>query len=479
MTQTVVDAEVQVFQVGNAGSTPDFTVPGVVLEQVEISERTGGLLDTGTIDARQQHGTPPDLSTVSPGDRVAFRVQFPSDSGLMDRWSGLVGPTTYQEDGAGLVNWSFEVTDFVFGVADQRTVYASFDAAPIAGSSDAILNRLIDKAAPEINTSQIASITDPYTTTFEGVTLLTAIRELADEADAHVAQDGTSLIFEPIASISAQWSLAESDRSTMAVETNDDRITNKLRVEGGTGLQKDDSQETQAATQTVTSSSRILYRLDTSKAVIPAIDVFTSTTGTSEPVTVRLQADDGTGSPREVSNTDRDIANATVPAGDLTDDGFTRFTMQPREHSTYNPDPWLLIEAGGSAGQDIGTDGNGAPTFTQFYGFPLASVRKDQPSINSYRRRDGDYRDESLLTRAQSDDVAEAVLRHRADPERVAAFEATSKRAHTLSPGEAIEIDEPQANVSDVAVVLEREQTYAGSRNELTTSFKLQDVSSI
>lgn len=478
MPKTVKDASLEVFNPGNSGDTsPDDTVSGADLAEVDIRERVQDLLDTGEITIHDNDGSYND--SITAGDRLRFLTQLQGESSLSLRWTGYVGPTRWTEATPSQNELQLTVSDFVFAVLETRRVYNSFTDRAISGSSDAILETILTNNASEIDQSKIKDVNTTATVTWNGKTLLEAIRELAEDANALVAQDDTSLVFRPLGGVPTQWTLQASDRGPLSVRENDDGLVNELRVEGGQDINEDDTQTTQSSTVTVTDSNRLTQQLNTTKSRIPRVDVYTQTTGSGHNVVVRIQEDDGSGNPRDVANRDADVVRRTLASDFLASDGYTTFLMRPHDHHFYNFDPHLIIESDGSTGQDIGTDGSGNPTYKQYYPFPLDTIVEDEGSINEYRRRERPHRDESLEDKGHTEDRGEAILSHAKRPDRTASFEAQSTRAHNLGPGEAIHVDQAKANFQADAILVERAETYDGSRNELTTDLTVQDVNTI
>lgn len=473
MTRQIIDAELEVFKPDNQSDDPDTTIPRGDLDKVSINSRIQDLIDTGRITIDNDDGQY--TGAVTSGDRLRWWTRLEGEDSLTHRWTGLVRPVTYDQTGPSTGSMELRVDDFVFGVLDIRTVVDAFDGDPISGEHDAALNRILRVNAPEIDQSQIDPITTEVDITWNGKSLLEAVKELADRANAVAAMDDTSLVFERIRDVSADWGLTSADKGLHSVEENDDNLANEVRVMGGTGVQVDAEQTTHDATETVTEASRLTTQLRTRKSEVTQIEVWTGATNSTENVAVRLQADDG-GAPKDPSSRESDIARKSLSGEFLADDDWTTFKLP--DHKLPDRDPWLLIESEGSDGQPIGVDASsGDPAFRAYYPYPLDTILDDQTSIEEYRRRETTTRKDTLDSRRQTIQVAKSQIRHSKDPERTIQFPAESVRAHNLQPGDAIYVDEPDERFVGTAIVVEKRDSFNGV--QLTTDIIAQDASTI
>jgi len=480
MTRLIADAELRAYDPG--AETPFATVPGTDLATVKISERAQGEIDQGSISIPNHDGNYDDLD-VTTGDRLEFAVQLEGESSLDQRWTAVAKPPSYTLEGARRRRIEIPARDFVFATLSWRQAYRDFEDTAIAGSSNAIVDTLLAAEAPEIDRSQIASVTQTTDQFVNGRDLRSVIvEELAPVADAVVAQDGTSLVFEPLGNVSVKHPLTPADfRGEISVSGSDDDLTTLVRVDGGTDHDVDDSQPTQSATVRVTDSSRAMTQIDTRKSEVDRVEIYTEPDGAStDDLTVRLQADDG-GSPIDVTDRTSDIAQKSLSPEFLADGGLTTFIL-PNHSLPPDENPWLIVEASGSTGHDVGVDGSGNLTFTASYPYPLLTRAIDDQAADEYRRRDERIRDDSLETFAAVQDKATSRLRHAAAPSRQLSGEAESLRAHRLKPGDLVDTtaaDWQGAPVSGAFLVTERSTTFDGGSTRLSTDLTLQEASSL
>jgi hypothetical protein len=473
MTRNVAAAELEVYTPANSGTDPDTVIPGVDVEQLTINSRLQDLIDTGRIALTNDRGTYTDA--ITSGDRLRFKTQLDGEDALSHRWTGLARPVTHAQTGPTTTQLELRVDDFVFGVLDMRSVVNAFEGDPIAGSEDAVLNRILKRNAPEIDRSQIATVSEEVNIVWTGKSLLDAVRDLADRADAIVSQDETSLVFERLGTASTEWTLTPADKGLHKVKENDDSLANEIRVEGGEGVEIDAEQTTVDGYETVSDGNRIQTQIRTRKSEVTRIELWTRTTGSGDNVVVRLQADQD-GAPKDPSSRESDIARKTLSSDFLANDDWTTFLLP--EHKLPDRDPWLMIESDGSTGQEIGVDtASSDPAHRAYYPYPLATILSDADSIDEYRRRERIIQKDSLKTRQQTNEVAKSAIRHSRKPARTIEFPAESVRAHNLKPGDVIGVDEPAERAVGNFVVVERRDSYGGVN--LTTDIVAQDIDTI
>lgn len=484
MARSVDDAEIRGYEPANSGSTPDYTIAQSDIQSFDHDARIQDLIDQAEITIRNDDAGY--TGTISSGDRIEWVPSFSGDLSGRDgrlartrlgrgrlaqtapgdgpteasvRWTGMIRTIEHEEVDTGRQVLNITADDFVFGIMDNRYVENAFkDRQITGGATDSILQIILDDNATEIGQSQIDSgYNTTATLTWNSVKLLEAVKELADRVNALVAQDGTDLVFKPLADVDNEFTLTPADRGLATVEVNDDKLRNEVRVEGGEDASVDDEQTTQSSTTTVTESSRLTHQISTTKSEVTQVEIYTQTTGSDENIIVRLQKDDS-GSPVDISDDSQDIARRELAPQFLDSDGLTTFQMP--SHALPEPNPWLIIESDGSSGQDIGVDGNGTPTYKAYYPFPLASVIKNKASIDDYRRREHVYRDQTAKTREMTDQRARSVLDKVDDLKREIRFPAESKRAFQLAPGDGLKVDNADLGFQADAIVLERSETY-------------------
>jgi len=480
MTRPIADASLEVFKPTNDSSTPDLTIPGSDLEAVSIDARIQDAKDKGTIDIDNSGAQY--FGEITSGDRLVFETQLAGETSLTRQWTAIARTPEQTLEGGRRFALSVPATDFVFTVLSWRLAYQTFDDAPIAGSNDAILDTLLSEEAPEIGTSQIGTVTQTTDAFLNGRYLFdVVVEDLADIADVVVAQDGTDLVFKPLSGLSVKHALEPTDfRGSISVSGSDDELANLIRVDGGTDHASDASQPVQDGYERVTDTSRLTTQIETRKSEVARIKIHTKPDpNSSDGISVRLQADRD-GAPVAVGDTQSDIARRTLADDFLAADGLTTFIM-PAHSLAPQAFPWLIIEADGADGHDIGIEtSSGAPTYEAEYPFPLLTRLPDADSQREYRRRDHRIKDESLDSFPAVRDKAQSYARHHSAPDRTLSGEAESIRAHNLQPGEAVDLAGwGDVGVSGTWLCLERSLTYDGESNRLSTELKLQDVTTL
>lgn len=485
MTLNITGAKLYGWHPGNSSPSPgdaDYLIDGNELSGMEISNRAGELKDNASVDVDNYGGKY--TGTVDHGDRVALYVtgeaisgsssgaswgrmsygQGSYSQGYVHQWTGLVAP--YEIDAQGAKNYELAFTgeDFVYSILGDRRHTRRYESAPIAGSENAILDTALREEAPELDRSEIADIPQTTDMVCNGMTLLDLLRHLMQRGSFIPAADDTSLVVRPQGSVAPEWPTGpgDGDFSPPTLKSNDDDLYNRIRVAGGTGRDVDASQTNQSAYTRVTESDRVAFPVDTGKAELAAVAVWTQTTGSEEGVTVRIQKGDGNGNPVNPDEERLDLANKELAYQFLDDDGFTTFNL-PDNYIPGGDRPHVIIQSTGVNGQDIGVNGTGAPAFKAYYPYPVAVLTPDAESINEYRRRDQKITDNSLDTFTAAEARGDAALAEMAQPQRTLTAEAYSYRAHKLQPLDSVQITDDNLGVDGEYVVMQKDEEFDGS----------------
>jgi len=476
MTLTLTDARVDVFKPTNTATDPaqaDYQIASGDINSIDQSRRLQTLLDTGSLELENQNGK--HTGSVTTGDRLVFNIGRENEAGLTPRWTTMGRNLEYEQLSPNRSILTAELEDWVFAVMENRTLVESYTNRQIAGTPDSILNILLDDFAPKIDTSGIGTVTDTMTISWNGANMLDAVNDLADRADAAVWSDGLTLHFIPITEIQPSFGLTPHDKGLHTVRSRDDDLVTQIRVVGGTGVEVDDSQTTQDGYTTVTDTNRITQQIQTRKSEISKIEIWTNKTGSGDNIVVRLQSDSG-GAPVDVNDRTSDLARKKLPSDFLATDGYTTFLLP--DHDLPNPDPWVIIESEGSVGQDIGINtATSEPTFEAYYSYPLTTIAADESKSNEYGLRESITRRESIKTRTDAIDFARAFLRHSNRPEREFKFSAESIRAHNLTPGDIITVDEPNENAVGEFMITMVDDNY--TTLTLNTQLTAQEVDTL
>jgi hypothetical protein len=503
MTHHVVDADLRVTHAGNDSGSADFVVRAEDLLNVQIDEKLGTQVDTGSMliasDGGRYAGVAQDglawneggwneggfggdfEARFLPGDKIDFRTQLAGENSLSTTWTGVItDPPTYQV-GAGGANIDVElnIADFTTWICSERRHYGVYVDRPIAGSANAILDTVLAAECPEIDRSQIATVSETTTMEIDGRSVLEVVTDLADRADAVIGHDGTALTFDPLDTLSSEFTVTADDHTTFSLGGAGGDLKNAVRVDGGRdqAVEARAEQTTQDGTTTVTESSRLTYQFPMRKSEITKLELYTVATGSGETVQVRIQNNDS-GSPVDAGDTDSDVVNKSLEPDDedFTDGGYSTFRFA--DNDLPEPNPWLIVQTDGATGQDIGIrTSDGAPTFRPFFPFPVAIEKVDGPSISAYRKRETRIKRKNVTELATAGDLADAYLGHEAAPERVFATGAQSDRLRELTPGHVVTLDYPLVDADGDYVIIKRTLSYEGVDIDVSTT--AQEASSV
>jgi hypothetical protein len=467
MVRKVADIQVRVFKPGSPNS-PVTTIPAEDIGSFQVDERISDAKDSGSLTLENTDGQ---VGEITAGDKIKVDTRLVGEPSLTTRFTGLARSPTDILRGGNIQRRQIDLVDFVFGVLSDRLVFDSFESAQVAGSPDAILNTILRQEAPEIGRSQIPSFSRDTDLFLDGRSLFDVVTEdLSAIGNALVTQDEEDIIFEPLDTVQSVTTISPADLfAPIQVERNDDNLKNVIRVSGGTDFRLDDSQNTQSSLQTVTSGSRITQSVQTRKSEIDRVKIFTSPNNNNESLRVRIQSSQG-GSAIAPSDPTSDIASVTLQKDELTQSGFTTFVF-PSHTLGPNDNPFLIVETTGTQGHDVGTDGNGNLTFRSFFSFPVLTRSSDSQSVSEFRRRDRRIEDESLSSFTAVRDKSQSLLDRRAQPEVTVQAEAGAIKAHNLSPGDGITLQEfNPVDLSGDFLVRERSTSFVGKelRTELT-----------
>lgn len=437
---------------------------------------------------------------ITSGDRVELYVYLDGDltttrygegyygegfyGGHPSRWTGVAHEPDYTAAGPTKTLMAFESDDFVFGVMDMRHVYDSFENRPIAHdpatdppqADRGILNEVLEETAPEIDRSGIEPVSKRTDLFSNGRSLMDVAKELHRQADAILASQGTTLVFEPYDGKTPSFTLdPETDVYTYGTSANDDGLKNRWRVDGATNYALDDEQPDHSSTTTVTDTSRATVRVDTRKSEIARVAIWTDADRSAEAgLVVRIQDDDG-GAPVDVTNQDSDIVRKQLSADFLSAGDWTTFLMP--SHTLNEAQPWLIVESDNSGGQVIGVNATGDPAYQVYYPYPVSVRVEDPGSQELFRRRDGRVKDDALDTFTSARRVGESRLRHNDAPDRELQFEAKSDRCHKLDAGDVVTATLPRVQADGDFVVTKRKDTFEGVT--MKTTFSAQDASTL
>jgi hypothetical protein len=470
MPRQIQDVELRAYR---PGDTSPHTTVGAALLEVSVTEAAQDALDSGSI---RIDATDRGLAgeRITSGDRLELDVQLSGETALSRYWTAIARDVSDTLEGGDVSEVAIEATDYPFTVLAFRNADGAFE-----DDAGAVLDTLVAADAPEVGRSQIETVGREVDIQVSGRKLMDVLsQDLAPIGDAVVAADGTDLVFRALSDVGVEHPLTPADLlAPINISRVDDGLANRARVDGGTDHAVDDQQLDQSSTARVTDSNRLTTQIQTRKSEVARIQLYTAPDSTSEDnLVVRLQAARN-GSPVAIDDRESDLARRVLDPEFLTADGFTEFQL-PAHTLSPGEDPFLIVEAEGPDGHDVGTDGNGVPTYEAEFPYPLLARAEAGDSQAQYRRRDHRRKDETLQSEAAVQQAATATLRHRSEPERRVSAAADSVRAHRLRPAEAVRLEGwPVADVSGTYLVTERSTTLSGTL--LRTDLTLADTATL
>jgi len=368
---------------------------------------------------------------------------------------------------------AIDIEDFVFNRLNERNAFYSEVGRQIVTGDDnspGHLDAILKQYAPEVDRSQLVSINATIDYAADGIEVAKAVGELASHARAQTGEPviatsrGTSLVFTPLPDRTNTAITATLDGSSLGDPSTSltPPRANEIRVEGGIDDENkiDDSQTTQSAYVTITDTNRQQVRVRARKRELTRFEVWTrKLEGSSDTLRVRIQADDG-GAPIAPADTDSDIASGTAESPPDTTGGYQEvrlgeYTLAPQGN------PWVIFEADGSDGIELGTDGS-TPTYIAHFPKPVIVEIPDQPSQSTYRQHDAVIEDESLVTFPAAEQLARRELERQADQRVELTGEALTDTVHGLRVGDLVEVDQPGLRAVGPHIVTERTATFDG-----------------
>lgn len=472
MVRHVRSVELRAFRPGESTAHTSFTDETLV--GVSVTETAQDALDSGTIELdTTDHGL--NSPRIRSGDRLELDVQLDSESARSRFWTAIARDVTSTLEAGDISSVEIEATDFPFTVLSFRNADGGFEGV----DAGAVLDSLVADDAPEVGRSQIQTVGVTVNIEVAGRKLLDVLsQKIAPLGDAVVAADGTDLVFKSLRKASLKHALSPTDLlAPINVQHVDDELINRVRVDGGSNHKIDDKQLTQSSKTRVTESTRVTTQIETRKSEVARVQIFTFPDANSQDnLIVRLQAARN-GSPVAVGDRESDIARRVLAPPFLANGDFTEFQL-PAHRLAPDQNPFIIIEASGPTGHEIGVDGSGTPTFKSEFPYPLVAFSEASQSQAKYRRRDLREKDETLQNEQSVKDRAAATLKHRSEPATRVTASAESKRAHRLRPADAVRLTEfPPAGVSGKFLLTSRQSDL--TENLLRTELTLVDASTI
>lgn len=482
MSITVQDARLEVWHQDGPSATPGDGDPDAVitdgLDAVTIASRANDVLDEVKIDAEHPGRGRLDKYDLRLGDKIRFVAEvtisstgnYGEDYGLFYggtartiEWAGRVQPVNRGRETARHATISADATDWPGGILAERTVTGAWVEEDVGQ----IIREVIEETASEVDASQVPDLGVTTDAFMQSRDAWEAVVSLAAKADVLLTQDDSQLVVEPIDELTRRFALGSNDYVLPVDVRTEDRVYNVIRVDSGVSRQLESSDEDQSSWERVTDSNRISTQIRARKSEIHSFDLYVRPQSDRGELNLRLQADEG-GAPVAPNDENSDIVSDSIGVDRMPQsEGWVTFWIP--EHTLPDRDPWVLIEGSSETGHDVGISATGAPTYRSYYGHPLNFEASHGESIEKYGARELRIERENLKTLAATRDAVNSELARRAFPMKTIAFEADSPRAHSLTPGDVIDVDIPEVTEVGEYIVTEAETSFDASTVQAKT----------
>lgn len=494
MTIPIQDANIDFYlgheQNPDLDAVPDITATSDDIQNVEISARTDEVMDEGSITLWNHDGKFTEGVSLQPGDRIEFHApmgrQVPYGNGWYGgglyggtvpiTWTGRVLTVDENHETYDRGTVTIEAAEFAGSVLSSRQITATYVGEDVG----AIIRDIAQTKAPEVSVEDVPDLGVSTDIKYSARGCLDAVLNLAARADATVMPSGLSLHINPIDSLPFAMTVGPEDYFVPINVEVDDDIKNIVRINSGKNRKIENQQESVDTTnyRRVTQTDRLTHQLQARKSQIHSVDLFVSRAAYDEPsegsqsepgdeLRVRLQSDDG-GEPVAPGDSDSDITAASWGYDNLPDGDWRSFFFD--EHNLADREPWLIIEADGDTGHDIGRSSSGALAYRSYYPHPLNFEVQAPDSVAAYGPREKRIERNTLKTLEATRSVAEAELAKRAWPSKTVEFDVASGAPHYLAPGDRININVPNNDLTGEFIVNDVTRTWDSENVVLQTT---------
>lgn len=441
---------------GTPTQIDDDTAPGILTYSIE--QTVDGLSDRASFSVWNVAGARKTL--VDQGDTVDVFEQWDGEGSKTRKWRGKVDNILFDGFGGSGTNViTITCIDFVYWTLINEVqdidVTATKPGQIIKDAIDAISGAPIDTTNIDVS---IGTATDYKK---EGITILQLIEDLRENLNANFWSEVPNLaFFKTRASVNSNVTLTTSEIGGDFKATKDgSTILNDVTVNGSVEVSNFQSQETQTATATITSSTRKTVKLTVGAGVdeIPRADVFLDNsvqTGTENYI-ARLQQDNGAGTaPIAESDSTQDIASVLLPHAFAAAGGFATFLFPRHQLDAVEREYWLIMETDGAVGEDVGTDGSGNLVYKVFAKTRIAATATDATSITAFGVRKHVVDDPSINTTTWAQSIADGFVAKWKDPFKTLKFTAIEDTPWDIELGEYATVTLANADISSLAMTL-------------------------
>lgn len=400
------------------------------VRRIEIREASRDEADDAGFDLANRDAILTGL--VRECDEVRAYVKTEGDADFVHIWSGVVDSINSKRVSRTFAELPVKAQDFVMWRMARAFVTDSYENM----SAGAIVRAIVQTYTPSI-TATSATVEDTGTLvpsiTFNGESVLAALRALAELADAefHGDKDKVLHFYEKKTKASGVSVDASTIvRGSFSIETNTAGFGNVQKVRGGSRALLDQTNGEAFGSWSVLDGStlnRVTAKVYVTKSRLAKVELWTNPTGYGGDLRLRIQAGNAANTaPIDVNDDTRDLVSRTLSQEFLAVGDWTTFLLA--EHVLPpGGSVWLIVECA-SAGQTqrVGLDATGPDLmFRTYYPVPVIVERQDSASVARYGKRElPPISDKNIATEEEATLLADMELARRSTPARQGSYEA-------------------------------------------------------
>jgi hypothetical protein len=504
----VLEAQLDVFYPFTSGG-PDLTVANQNIRSINTQKGYNDSVGDVTLTLNggveqdtkftQQLGQS-DARQIDGGNRVDVRVvtEYTDLSGFTGPadalndddniiYTGLLDSPEYTVNGDKTVDVTVSGSDFVFGIMQQRMATGQYRNQRAVGDSDAVINQLLRRNAPEIDRTPIQGLSSEasqqtVTVNYNRKNLFEAIREIVARIGAKMTSDGVSFDIDFKTDLSPDLPLEPfMYHLPLSWEKSTEDLLNYVVGVGGSGTSVSSEFTTasgsKASIEPNAGTTTIIGPIQTERAEIPRVAVEIEAANNEVDVQVAVQPDGAPPDDRTADYGTATIQNESIPSAAQGE--FTTVTVDASGINTSEIQLVVIPQNNSIVlfGDDTDSDGTPERFFYQIYkAFSAAAISRDRTSVDTYRKRDTRI-NPKVNTVDEVQEVAQAKLERSNTPTKTLTFSAASLVTHTATTGRVFQVKNDVLDINAPYIVSQVEQEY--NANRLNTDLELVDVRSL
>lgn len=385
-------------------------------------------------------------------------VRYAGESSLTHVWTGLIDSMESERDLKNRSVIKLQANDFVFRIMGDQEVSYAF----VAKDAATALAELCTSYAPEIDTSLLTPVGVNVTILANGQTLLEAAKEIARRADCTFYGDAQKrLHFETRGSVSSGVTITGAKVAHVRPQKHRPEA-NVVRVWGGDTTVLGANQPIFSSFTTVTSATRKTAQFRASKSRVATVSLWTEAalpSGSQDDLIVRIQADNGSGAPTNVADSNFDLSRKVISKDKLTEGGWTDFQMSDNmlgAGTVY----WLIVESSSTSGRNVGVNGAGDIVFKVYHPTPIIVERSNQGSIDTYRRIVKTIRRRQIESDQEARDLADSELARAAYARWEVELDVVDTALSAVPIGQNVTLSLPDDGLSGAYVVTKKRSVF-------------------